>query len=448
MSIITFSRSARLANRLISQRCGSLTREGATQTILVQVESFKALGYDQQAISEPVTSTLAFWKSLTFRERHGWSWTDERNSPGTVPCLGHPHTQQSWRDELYRPTSLHATSVANDRVFLQPAPFARNHSRMASTTAAKEQQPDQEIEGVHKAGQGSWVDRVLPAAVRPYAHLMRLDKPIGTWLLAWPCFWSIAEAAPAGGTPDLYMLALFGSGAVLLRGAGCTINDIWDRKLDRQVERTRSRPLAAGVLSTGQAIGLLGGQLLLGLGILLQLPPYSVVLGASSLPLVFLYPLAKRVTNWPQAVLGLTFNWGALLGWSAVQGSCDWSVVLPLYIGGVFWTLVYDTIYAHQDKVDDRSVGIKSTALHFGDQTKLWLAGFAGAHMACLAASGSAADLGWPFLVGLGLGGLQLAWQIRTVDLDSPRDCMAKFVSNKWYGALLFAGIVGGRLVG
>ncbi|KAF8020172.1 hypothetical protein BT93_G0774 [Corymbia citriodora subsp. variegata] len=195
----------------------------------------------------------------------------------------------------------------------------------------------------------SWIDLYLPRKARPYAHLARLDKPIGTWLLAWPCMWSIMLAANPGSLPDLKMLMLFGSGALLLRGAGCTINDLLDRDIDVMVERTKSRPIASGLLTPFQGLCFLGFQLLLGLGILLQLNNYSRILGASSLLLVFSYPLMKRFTFWPQAYLGLTFNWGALLGWSAVKGSLDPHIVLPLYFSGVFWTLVYDTIYAHQD---------------------------------------------------------------------------------------------------
>ena len=205
--------------------------------------------------------------------------------------------------------------------------------------------------------QQSWVHRFLPAAAVPYAALGRWDRPIGTWLLLWPCLWSTSLAATAGTMPDASLCALFGLGAFAMRGAGCTVNDLWDRDIDRQVERTRLRPLASGAIGVPQALGFLGAQCTVGLGVLLALPPYAVGLSFVSVPLVGLYPLAKRVTNWPQAVLGLTFNWGALVGWAAVHGACDWSVVLPLYAGGFWWTLLYDTIYAHQDKRDDAKVG-------------------------------------------------------------------------------------------
>ncbi|OVA00859.1 UbiA prenyltransferase family [Macleaya cordata] len=272
----------------------------------------------------------------------------------------------------------------------------------------------------------SWIDLYLPQSMRPYARLARLDKPIGTWLLAWPCMWSITLAAPPGNLPDFKMLALFGCGSLLLRGAGCTVNDLLDRDIDTKVERTKLRPVASGLLTPFQGISFLGFQLLLGLGILLQLNNYSIVLGASSLLLVFSYPLMKRLTFWPQAYLGLTFNWGALLGWTAVKGSLDPAIALPLYISGVFWTLVYDTIYAHQDKEDDLKVGVKSTALRFGDSTKNWVTGFGIACISSLSLCGFNADIGWPFYASLIAASGQLAWQIWTVDLSSRADCNRK----------------------
>lgn len=292
----------------------------------------------------------------------------------------------------------------------------------------------------------SWIDLYLPKQARPYARLARLDKPIGTWLLAWPCMWSITLAANPGHFPDIKMLALFGTGALLLRGAGCTINDLLDQDIDPKVERTKLRPIASGILTPFQGLSFLGFQLLLGLGILLQLNNYSRILGASSLLLVFSYPLMKRLTFWPQAYLGLTFNWGALLGWSAVRGNLDPAIVFPLYISGVCWTLVYDTIYAHQDKEDDLKVGVKSTALRFGDSTKEWLSGFGIACISSLALSGFNADLGWPYYVALMAASGHLTWQIWTVDLSCRADCNRKFVSNKWFGAILFGGILLGKL--
>ncbi|ESR50797.1 hypothetical protein CICLE_v10031746mg [Citrus x clementina] len=293
----------------------------------------------------------------------------------------------------------------------------------------------------------SWIDLYLPRQARAYAKLARLDKPIGTWLLAWPCMWSITMAAPPGHFPDFKMMALFGCGALLLRGAGCTVNDLLDRDIDNMVERTRLRPIASGLLTPFQGLSFLGFQLLLGLGILLQLNNFSRILGASSLLLVFSYPLMKRFTFWPQAYLGLTFNWGALLGWAAVKGSLDLAVVFPMYISGVFWTLVYDTIYAHQDKEDDLKVGVKSTALRFGDSSKEWTTGFGIACISSLALSGYNADIGWPYYAFLAAASGHLGWQIWTVDLSSRADCNRKFVSNKWFGAIVFSGILFGRLM-
>ncbi|KAH7514250.1 hypothetical protein FEM48_Zijuj11G0068800 [Ziziphus jujuba var. spinosa] len=313
-------------------------------------------------------------------------------------------------DQSYGPTP---SSVFNFRSF---AHF--------STTAKSQDNPSGEV----KASQVSWIDLYLPRQVRPYAHLARLDKPIGTWLLAWPCMWSITLAAVPGHLPDFKMLALFGCGALLLRGAGCTVNDLLDQDIDKMVERTKSRPVASGLLTPFQGLSFLGFQLLLGLGILLQLNNYSRILGASSLLLVFSYPLMKRFTFWPQAYLGLTFNWGALLGWAAVKGSIDPATVFPLYISGVFWTLVYDTIYAHQDKEDDVKVGVRSTALRFGALTKEWITGFGIACISSLAVSGYNAEIGWPYYVFLAGASGHLAWQIWTVDLSSRADCNSKSV--------------------
>ena len=280
----------------------------------------------------------------------------------------------------------------------------------------------------------------------PYAALGRWDRPIGTWLLLWPCMWSTAIAAEAGALPDTLLLTLFGVGAFAMRGAGCTINDLWDRDIDRKVERTRNRPLASGALGVPQALGFLGVQLTAGLGVLLALPPYAVALGFCSVPLFSLYPLFKRFTHWPQAVLGLTFNWGALMGWAAVHGSLELPSVLPLYAGGVMWTLLYDTIYAHQDKLDDAAIGVKSSALALGDD-KRPLAAFGGASICLFAAAGAASELHSSYYALLGLGAAHLAWQIHTVDLGCRASCLAKFQSNSHFGALLFAAVVAGKVL-
>ncbi|GCC29737.1 hypothetical protein chiPu_0008179 [Chiloscyllium punctatum] len=285
-----------------------------------------------------------------------------------------------------------------------------------------------------------------PLAVQPYLKLMRLDKPIGTWLLYLPCTWSISLAAEPGCFPDLPMLALFGAGALLMRGAGCTINDMWDKDIDRKVARTGNRPIAAGEVSHLQALVFLSGQLSLGLAVLLCLNNYSIVLGAASLGLVVTYPLMKRVTYWPQLILGLTFNWGTLLGWSAVKGSCDWSICLPLYISGIMWTLIYDTIYAHQDKTDDALVGVKSTALKFQEQTKQWLIGFSTVMLTGLTIVGLNSEQTLPYYAAVVTVGAHLAHQIYSLDINNPQDCWEKFCLNRTLGFILLSGIVLGNL--
>ncbi|ONI14337.1 hypothetical protein PRUPE_4G276200 [Prunus persica] len=371
----------------------------------------------------------------------------------------------------YQPTTTTTTTSKNSNPNAYPngtqlGPFTQRHrwipscvefdlrlvahiSSSSSSTGAKKD-GNQGSNDVKVEVETSWIDLYLPRQARPYAKLARLDRPIGTWLLAWPCMccWcrSITLAASPGHLPDIKMMTLFGCGALLLRGAGCTINDLLDRDIDTMVERTKLRPVASGLLTPFQGICFLGFQLLLGFGILLQLNNYSRVFGASSLLLVFSYPLMKRLTFWPQAFLGLTFNWGALLGWAAVKGSIDPAIVLPLYLSGVCWTLVYDTIYAHQDKEDDLKVGVKSTALRFGDSTKEWITGFGIMCSGSLALSGYNAEIGWPYYAFLGAASGQLAWQIWTADLSSRVDCNRKFVSNKWFGAIIFSGILFGKL--
>lgn len=292
----------------------------------------------------------------------------------------------------------------------------------------------------------TWIDKHAPPSVRPYLKLARIDRPIGTWLLLWPCVWSLSlgEIARGGVFAEPRMLALFGVGAFAMRGAGCIVNDMWDREIDRRVARTRDRPLASGALDMRRATALLGAHLAVGLAVLTQFDSFTIALGASSLGLVATYPLMKRVTLWPQAVLGLTFNWGALLGWAAVHQSLDAAIVAPLYASGVCWTLVYDTIYAFQDVDDDRATGIKSTAIRFGERPRTWLAAMAAASVGFAALAGHAAELSPAFYVGLGGAAAHLAWQIGTVQLHSRADCLAKFRSNRWYGALVTAAIVAG----
>ncbi|PAN25153.2 hypothetical protein PAHAL_4G236400 [Panicum hallii] len=242
------------------------------------------------------------------------------------------------------------------------------------------------------------------------------------------------------------MLALFGFGSVILRGAACTVNDLLDRDIDKKVERTKSRPLASGALTPAEGFYFLVFQVLLWLGFLLQLNNRSLIIGASWLVLSFFYPLMKRLIHWPQAFLGFTINCGVFLGSAAIKESLDYAVLLPIYFAGICWTLVYDTIYAHQDKKDDFKAGVKSTAITFGDNTKYWLSGFGAACISSLALTGYNAHLAWPYYPFLAAAAGHLAWQVSTVDLSNKSDCHRKFVSNKWFGAFLFGGILCGIL--
>lgn len=287
-----------------------------------------------------------------------------------------------------------------------------------------------------------WLARATPAPLRPYLYLMRLDRPYGAWLLLLPCWWSLALAAD-GGWPDAGMLALFALGAFLMRGAGCVMNDIADRDFDGQVARTAQRPIPSGQVSVRQAIAFLALLALLGLAILVQFNTFAIGVGVLSLATVIIYPYMKRFTYWPQAFLGLSFNWGALLGWAAVHGSLAWPPVI-LYAAGLFWTLGYDTIYAHQDKEDDVLVGVKSTALALGERTVPALVVFYGLALALIAAAGWAAGLGWGFYAVLPAAAAHAVWQIRTLDIDRPLDCLAKFKSNRDFGLLVLAAVVAG----
>lgn len=286
---------------------------------------------------------------------------------------------------------------------------------------------------------GDWVDRWLPEPARPYARLARFDRPIGTWLLYLPCLWGLALGWQATGAPWIEMLwlaVLFGVGAVVMRGAGCTVNDWLDRDLDIRVARTATRPIASGAVSPRAALLFLMAQLSLGLLILLQLNPLSWVLGVAVMGLVFTYPLAKRVTDWPQAVLGLTFNWGALLGYAAIAESVATPAIIA-YAAGFFWTLGYDTIYAHQDKADDAIIGVRSSALALGERTKPFLVAFYAITLILLAATAWTADLGpWTYL-GLALVGAHFARQIAITDLDDPASCQRTFKANRDAGLLV-----------
>ena len=279
----------------------------------------------------------------------------------------------------------------------------------------------------------------LPPLLRPYALLMRLDRPAGTWLLLLPGLWSITLAS--GGADDmnvhdLWIFVLFGLGALIMRGAGCVINDLWDRRLDAQVARTAQRPLASGALAPQQAFILLAILLGAGLAILLQLSIVAVLLGFLTIPLIVIYPLMKRITWWPQLFLGITFNFGALMGWAAITGVLSLPALL-LYAGGIFWTLGYDTIYAQQDIEDDLVVGIRSTAIKFGAQAKQWVSGFYIAAWLLIVAAFLAAGAGILSVFALVLGAAHLARQVEKWDVNDPQICLKIFKSNRDFGFLI-----------
>ncbi len=290
---------------------------------------------------------------------------------------------------------------------------------------------------------GNWVDSYAPLWSRPYLRLSRLDRPIGSWLLLLPCWWSAALAA--GVIHDISRLpltiVLFLVGAFVMRGAGCTWNDITDRDLDARVERTRSRPIPAGQVSVFQAAMFLVLQALVGLAVLLQFNRYAIVTGIASLIIVAVYPFMKRITYWPQIVLGLAFSWGALMGFAVTLGRIDATAVV-LYAGSIAWVIGYDTIYAHQDSEDDALIGIKSTALLFGARTRSALFIFYGLAAALIGAALVLAGAGWPAWIGLAAFAAHLSWQIRCVEISDPALCLRIFKSNRDAGLLLFAGLL------
>ena len=292
---------------------------------------------------------------------------------------------------------------------------------------------------VADASAKNWVDRFAPAPLLPYLRLARADRPVGFFLLALPCFWGVALAGLNMGAPypDPFLLLLFAVGAIAMRAAGCTYNDLVDRDIDAKVMRTRSRPLPSGQVTTVAAALFMLALCAVGLAVLLSLNTFSIWLGLGVIPIVALYPFIKRVSHWPQAVLGLAFNWGALMGWAAVLGGLA-VAPLVLYAGAVAWTIGYDTIYAHQDREDDELIGMKSTALRFGRATRPWLALFYGVAGIAIVAAGLLAGAGLVFLIGMGVAGAQLAWQVVTLDIDDADNCLARFRSNRDFGVIVF----------
>ncbi len=289
----------------------------------------------------------------------------------------------------------------------------------------------------------NWVDTRAPVSLRPYLRLARADRPIGSWLLLIPCWWSSALAAIAAGKsyPDPWHLVLFAIGAVAMRGAGCTWNDLTDRDLDARVERTRSRPIPSGQVTPRRAFAFLVIQALVGLAVLLQFNLFTVGMGILSLATVVVYPFLKRVTYWPQIGLGLAFSWGALMGWPAVFGRLD-APALILYAGAISWVIAYDTIYAHQDREDDALIGIKSTALLFGERTKPALLAFFAGAVALIGLAGWLAGAGLFFVAGLLAFAVHLGWQVRRLDMTDPDLCLRLFKSNRDAGLILFAGML------
>ncbi|HZT26954.1 MAG TPA: 4-hydroxybenzoate octaprenyltransferase [Pseudolabrys sp.] len=285
---------------------------------------------------------------------------------------------------------------------------------------------------------GNWVDGLAPAITRPYLRLARLDRPIGSWLLLIPCWWSVGLAGlRSDHFPSAWHIVLFFIGAFAMRGAGCTWNDLVDRDLDARVERTRSRPIPSGQVTAAQASVFLIAQALVGLVVLLQFNRFTVICGFASLLVVVIYPFMKRITYWPQIVLGLAFSWGALMGWPAAFGRLDWPPLI-LYAGSICWVIGYDTIYAHQDREDDLLIGIKSTALLFRENTAPMLAGFYAAAVVLIGVAGVVAGGGAIFIAGLLVFALHLGWQVLRLDINDPAHLLMLFKSNRDAGLILF----------
>ncbi len=300
---------------------------------------------------------------------------------------------------------------------------------------------------VPDAAPGNWVDSYCPRWSLPYLRLSRIDRPIGTWLLLIPCWWGLLLSILAGGsggsTADVFRAAAFVGGAILMRGAGCTWNDISDRRLDAMVERTRTRPIPSGQVSVRSAMVWMCVQGCAAFAILLTFNPFSVMLGVGALVPAAVYPFAKRFTWWPQVFLGIAFNWGALIGWSAHAGGFG-AAPLLLYLAGISWTLFYDTIYAHQDRRDDIRARNRSTAMLFAGGTHRWLTAFAVAAAGFLTAATvlaipAAAGVPARAFAGAGIAGfcIHLAWQLRRLDIDNPDVCLDLFRSNRDAGLIL-----------
>jgi 4-hydroxybenzoate polyprenyltransferase len=289
---------------------------------------------------------------------------------------------------------------------------------------------------------GNWVDGLAPPFARPYLRLARLDRPIGSWLLLMPCWWSVGLAGMrVEQFPSLWHVVLFFIGAFAMRGAGCTWNDLVDRNLDRLVERTRSRPIPSGQVTVAEATAFMVAQALIGFLVLIQFNRFTVFTGLASLLVVAIYPFMKRITYWPQIVLGLAFSYGALMGWPAAFGQLDWPAIV-LYAGSISWVIGYDTIYAHQDREDDLLIGIKSTALLFGENTRPMLAGFYSGAVVLIGIAGLMAGGRLIFVLGLIAFAAHLAWQVVRLDINDSAHCLKLFKSNRDAGLILFGAML------
>lgn len=288
----------------------------------------------------------------------------------------------------------------------------------------------------------NWVDRYAPRLLQPYLRLGRFDRPIGSWLLLFPCWWSqtLADVNSGQPYPDPWYLLFFALGALAMRAAGCAYNDYIDRDIDARVQRTARRPIPSGQVSPAAALAFVVVMELCGLAVLLNFNTFTIWLAISSLLIVAAYPFAKRITTYPQLVLGLAFNWGALVGWAAVKGEIGLPAIL-LYIGCVFWTVGYDTIYAHQDKDDDALIGLGSTALRFGDDTVSYVGALYGAGVVLWLAAGALAGAHLIYFLAVTLVFLQMSWQVATLDIKDPANCLRRFQSNRDVGFAVFIGL-------
>jgi 4-hydroxybenzoate polyprenyltransferase len=296
---------------------------------------------------------------------------------------------------------------------------------------------------VADAPPSNWVDRWAPISWQPYLRLGRFDRPVGTWLLLFPCWWSqtLAQVSSGEPYPNVKYLLLFAIGAMAMRASGCAYNDFIDRDIDARVKRTASRPIPSGEIRPDTALKFVIVSALAGFAVLLNFNSFTIWLAISSLLIVATYPFAKRVTNYPQLVLGLAFNWGALVGWAAIKGSIGLPA-LALYAGCVLWTIGYDTIYAHQDKEDDALLGLGSTALHFGERTVSFVGAMYGLAGICWLVAGALAGAHLVYFLSVILVFLQMSWQVSTLDISDPANCLRRFRSNRDVGAAVFLGLL------